>query len=356
MPEVDLTSPESAHYHESMSRRKLLYILLSLAVTLVLLALLLRQIDPALLKKTLLNVYLPGLAAYVALYLVSVWLRAWRYRLLLRPQTCSWGGILLATLIRNSFDDLLPARLGSLSYIYVLNQRLGVSFEAATSSFVVAFVLDFLTLGPFLILAVLAAGAISVPLSKGALVAAALCFCVMTGLILWKLAPLAGLAVRIFQNLLRRFRQADKQWARLAVAKLDQVRDSLNMVREAKTMAVVFIQSLFIRLAKYVSIYCLLFGLLRSQGYRPGDLSFWKTILGLTGAEFTAALPVKGIAGFGTWETAWTYTFRLLGFPRDLAVVSGLGVHLITNALEYGLGILSLLILALPFLKKNIKK
>lgn len=335
-----------------MSGRKLFYILLSLAVSVVLLALLLRQVDPALLKKTLLHIPLPGLAAFVALHLLSVWLRAWRYRILLRPQTCSWGGMLLATLVRNSFDDLLPARLGSLSYIYVLNQRLAVPFEAATSSFVVAFVLDFLTLGPFLMLAILAAGAVTVPLSKSVLLAAAAGYFLLTGLALWKLAPLAGLAVRIIQSLLRFFRQAEKRRARLAVEKLIQVQDSLNRVLGAKVMAVVFIQSLFIRLAKYISIYWLLSGLLRSQALKAGDLGFWKTILGLTGAEFTAALPVKGLAGFGTWETAWTYTFRLLGFPGELSVVSGLGVHLITNALEYGLGIIALLILALPFMRK----
>jgi len=340
----------------AMSGRKWLYILLSLAVTVVLMALLLRQVDPALLEKTLVNIYLPGLAAYIALHLLSVWLRAWRYRLLLRPQTCSWGGMLLATLVRNSFDDLLPARLGSLSYIYILNQRLAVPFEAATSSFVVAFVLDFLTLGPFLVLAILAAGAVAVPLSKGILLAAALGFFLLTGLVLWKLAPLAGLAVRLVQNLLRLFRQTDKLWARRATEKLGEVRNSLDRVHGAGVMAVVFIQSLFIRLAKYISIYCLLSGLLHSQARGPSDFSFWKTILGLTGAEFTAALPVKGIAGFGTWETAWTYTFRLLGFPQDLSVISGLGVHLITNVLEYGLGIIALLTLALPFMKKSQKE
>jgi uncharacterized membrane protein YbhN (UPF0104 family) len=336
-----------------MSRQKLFYILLSLAVTVILMALLLRQVDPSLLKKTLLHIYFPALGAYIALHLVAVWLRAWRYRLLLGPRTCSWGGMFLATLIRNSFDDFLPARIGSLSYIYVLNQRLAVPFEAATSSFIVAFVLDFLTLGPFLILAVLAAGTVAVPLSKGVLAGAALAFLLLTGTVLWKIAPLTGLATRILRGLLRLLRQADKRWALLAVSKLGQVEDSLKKVQDAKTMAVVLIQSFFIRLAKYVSVFFLLYGLLRSQGYRPGELNLWKTILGLTGAEFTAALPIKGIAGFGTWETAWTYTFRLLGFPRDLSVVSGLGVHLVTNALEYGLGILSLLVLALPFMKRK---
>jgi len=118
-------------------------------------------------------------------------------------------------------------------------------------------------------------------------------------------------------------------------------------------MAVVLVQSFLIRLAKYVSVYVLLLGFLRSHGYRPADVGLWKTILGLTGAEFTALLPVKGLGGFGTWETAWSALFRILGFPGDLAVVSGLGVHITTNLLEYGLGALAILLLLLLFLRRG---
>ena len=79
----------------------------------------------------------------------------------------------------------------------------------------------------------------------------------------------------------------------------------------------------------------------------------WKTILGITGAELTSALPVKGIAGFGTWETAWTLTFQLLNFDSRLAIISGIGVHLLTNLFEYSLGILAILVLAFLLLKKE---
>jgi hypothetical protein len=62
-------------------------------------------------------------------------------------------------------------------------------------------------------------------------------------------------------------------------------------------------------------------------------------------------LPVKGIAGFGTWESAWAIAFQLMDFDQRLAILSGIGVHLLTNLFEYSLGIMSILILAFPLLK-----
>jgi hypothetical protein len=70
----------------------------------------------------------------------------------------------------------------------------------------------------------------------------------------------------------------------------------------------------------------------------------------------TGALPVKGIAGFGTWESGWALTFRLMDFEPRIAIISGIGVHLISNMFEYSLGILSILILTLPFIHMKKEK
>jgi hypothetical protein len=43
----------------------------------------------------------------------------------------------------------------------------------------------------------------------------------------------------------------------------------------------------------------------------------------------------------------------MMGFEPRIAILSGLGVHLVTNLFEYALGIGSLLILALPVLKNR---
>ncbi|MDD8016259.1 MAG: hypothetical protein PHX45_11245, partial [Acidobacteriota bacterium] len=140
-----------------------------------------------------------------------------------------------------------------------------------------------------------------------------------------------------------------------AIRKLDAVTLSLRRIQDKKRNLHIFTLSLFVRAAKYASVYILLWALLKSQGPAWASFSFWKFILGITGAELTSALPIKGIAGFGTWESAWALAFQLMNLEPRLAVISGIGVHLLTNIFEYTLGIGSLLILAAPFVKGSEK-
>src|SRR4030042_103583 len=141
-----------------MFKNRLVYIILSALVSVGLLWLLLSQVKTEDIVRTLSRVFIPALLIYAAVALVGAWLRALRYKWLLRPQVISWPNMFLVTFIRTSPIHLLPARLGSLSYIYVLNKRLGFPFEVATSRFVASFVYDFLTLAPFVVGAALVVG------------------------------------------------------------------------------------------------------------------------------------------------------------------------------------------------------
>ncbi|MBM3285046.1 MAG: flippase-like domain-containing protein [Candidatus Aminicenantes bacterium] len=338
-----------------MLKNKVVYVALSAAVSAVLLWLLFSQIETQDVLETFSRIYVPAAIVYMIVALAGAWLRAWRYKLLLLPQKITWGHILLVTFIRNSLIDLLPARIGSLSYIYVLNRRLEFPFEAAASTFVVCFLLDFLTLSPFLVVAVVAVGIGATTVSASALLWVALLFFLIVFLVFWQIRPVASLGVRLLERLAALLKVEDRRGVRLAVEKLRLTIDSLALIQKRKIYLPIFVLSLFIRLAKYVSVFSLFFGLLRSHGYSLGELSFWTFILGISGAELTSALPVKGLAGFGTWESAWALTFRLLRFDPALAIVSGIGVHLLTNVFEYSLGIASILILAWPFLRKRKK-
>jgi hypothetical protein len=103
---------------------------------------------------------------------------------------------------------------------------------------------------------------------------------------------------------------------------------------------------------KYGSLYFLLHSVLVHLNYSFADLNFWKVFIGILGAEFSALLPLQGIAGIGTWESAWAFTFKLLGhFDTQIAIISGFSVHLITQMFEYSLGIISIVVLYLPFRK-----
>jgi glycosyltransferase 2 family protein len=337
--------------YSRMLKNRLVYIALSTLVSIGLLWLLLSQVDTKDVVRTFSQIFIPALLVYVAVALIAAWLRAWRYKWLLQPQPISWPNMFLVTFIRNSLIDLLPARLGSLSYIYVLNKRLGFPFEAATSSFALAFVLDFLTISPFLVVSVIAVGLGTNALSTPALLILAAAFFLLVFLVYWKLVSVARFLLVVFRRLLRFGRIEGRAAAQTAVQKFELTIQSLDSIRRRGKAVPIFVLSLLIRLAKYISVFALFFALLRSHGFSLHDLSFWTFILGLSGAELTSALPIKGLAGFGTWESAWALTFKLMDFDPRLAVISGIGVHLLSNIFEYSLGIASILILAWPYFR-----
>jgi uncharacterized membrane protein YbhN (UPF0104 family) len=334
-----------------MSKKKIGYILLSLAVSIILIWILLRQVDTKDFLFTFSNIFFPALLAFFAISLFGSFLRAWRYKLLLYPQRIGWGNIFLVTFIRNLFVDLLPVRIGSLSYIYVLNKRLNISFNTATSSFVVAFIYDFISLSPFLILAILAVGLGTTSLSTPLMLLFSILFLVIMLIIYWQLLRLCRILLTIYRIFLRIIKSDQKKWAVVSIEKLELTVTDIAKIRKRRTDLPVFLLSIGIRMAKYGALYILLFALLQVHGYTLGNLSIWKTILGITGAEMTGYLPIKGLGGFGTWESGWTLILMLLGFESRIAVLSS-GIHLVTNLFEYLLGLLSILFLALPFSKK----
>ncbi len=303
--------------------------------------------------RTFQNIAIPALLGFVFFSLAGSVLRAWRYKWLLHPHAIKWKDILMVTFIRNLFVDLLPARIGSLSYIYILNKRLKYSFESSSSTFIIAFLFDFLTLSPILITAIFFVGMGSTALSIPIMVLLSVIFFLIFFLIFWKVIPLSNLVLKIYSSFLKTTQLRKKKWAVLSLEKIKSSIDSLEQIQKRKIYWPVFLLSLFIRMAKYISLFLLLFSLLYSHGLLFDAVNFFKTVLGITGAELSSALPVKGIGGFGTWESAWVLTSRLIDFEDRLAIISGIGIHLISNLFEYALGIISLLILYSPSYSKR---
>ncbi|MBN1271776.1 MAG: flippase-like domain-containing protein [Candidatus Aminicenantes bacterium] len=336
-----------------MVRRNIIYLILSFLLSGILIAFLFSQIELKDLKFTFSNLFFSGLVGFVIFALTGSVLRAYRYKLLLRPYPPSFLSLFWVTLIRNLFVDLLPARIGSLSYIYLVNKRLYFPFERAASSFILAVIFDFLTLGPFLIVSLFAVGLNASSLKKTPLYIISSLFFLFFLLLTWKLAPFLVFCTRLYRKFLHKFRLEKKKiWTDLS-GKLEKTAGLVAYAETKKTFLPIFFLSAAIRLAKYAALFFLLFSLIHSHGYNLSDLSFFKTVLGTTGAEFTSVLPVKGLAGFGTWESAWALTFNLLDFDKKIAVISGIGVHLITNIFEYSLGLFAIFILAFPLLRSS---
>jgi len=130
-------------------------LILGLAISTLLLALLFVNVDFRALAAALAQVDPRFVAVGIGLYFVGVLVRALRWRLILRPVGDLPLARLFAVLIVGfTANDVLPARLGELARAYLLNRSHQVQVGATIASIVVERVLDGLTLCLFVVIGI----------------------------------------------------------------------------------------------------------------------------------------------------------------------------------------------------------
>ncbi|MGH7856115.1 MAG: lysylphosphatidylglycerol synthase transmembrane domain-containing protein [Candidatus Binatia bacterium] len=307
-------------------------LLLPVAVTAVLCWVLLREVDVTALGRLLTRVDRPLLGAFAVLGVLGLLVRTLRYGVLLGGRA-PFLPLMLVTAARNFLVDLLPARVGSLSYVYLLNRRVGVPIEPVLSSFLLSFVYDLLAM------ALLIAVALTLEFGRfrGADTLALLLAVFAAGSVtaFALLGPSLDFAAGIVRRLGRPIAlKAADLLARTAV----EIVAAGGPARVSGILALSFL----IRLLKFGAYWMLLLAVLHERGTTAADLPFWTVFLGIAGAELSATLPIHGIAGFGTYEAAWTIGFTQLGVDRETAILSGFATHLLSQAWDYSTGIVAL--------------
>ncbi len=337
----------------AVSTRRIVYLVFSLAVTVAIFGYLFRQVSWAEVADVLVGMNRQALAGFVALSLAMSAFRTWRFAVLLAFSGYRPGrlALFLVVIVRNFFSDLLPARLGTLVYVYLANQRLGVPFSAAASSFAIAFLFDVLALAPMLLLAAALAGSVA-GIAPGTLVLASGVLFVLGAVVLFALPTVTRWAVR----LLRHARFVPERLRHALDDALSDTAGELDRVRRGGIYGKVFALSLMVRLCKYASLYVLLYALVEPLGYGLDALPAPQVLLGLVVPEMAASLPVSGIGGFGAYEGAWAYVFGLLLFPTDLAALTAVSHHLFTQVYGALLGAAALLALLAPELPAMLRR
>lgn len=272
---------------------------------------------------------------------------------LLRSVRCQWiigkGKLTLfqmyqVLMVRQIFLDLLPMKVGELSYVILLKKRFQIPVEVGMSSMIVIFLFDSISLFPILFLSLLAVGMEKAFLGPS-FIWLSLGILVFLVFILWGLPNLVQMSVSFLRWFERKFFNSNKKWFVVVLEKGEKISSELNLLKARKIYLKTFWITFGIRFFKYLSIYSLLLALLASKGVGLESVGFLKMIIALTGSEVTTFLPIQGLGGFGTWEAGWVGAFVWLGLSYDLAVLSGFGTHLLTQITEYIVGGICLLLL-----------
>lgn len=337
---------------ERTTRNNIWYLAVSAVVSCAIFAYLFTIVRPAEIVNSIRNAAPAGIFAYMAVGLASTALRNMRYLTLMRASETdipiSGGQMFLVTLVRGLFADLLPARVGSLIYVVILNARFGFPVEIGTSVWAIAFVLDLVVMVPLIAIGVMVVGAARLGISPGMLAAVASFFFIATVAALSYLPQLMSLVGRLVVRVLPMWRKA------AAVReKLDLTGAQIRAIYHRGVLGRVIVLSFLVRILKYGCIAFLVFAILNPvdpDRYTMRAIGYWPVFLGSSLAELSASTPLSGIAGFGLYEGVWTGAFYLLGYPRELAALSGVSAHIITQVFGYSLGVLGIIILMAPLL------
>lgn len=337
---------------DKTAKKNLWYLTASAVVSCAVFACLFTVVRPAEIVDSIRNAAPAGIVAYMVVGLASTVLRNVRYLILLRAAETdipiSGNQMFLVTLVRNLFADLLPARVGSLVYVVILNVRFGFPVEIGTSVWAIAFVLDLVVMAPLIALGVMVVGAARLGISIGALAAVASLFFIVTVAALSYLPQIVSMAGRFVAWIAPMCRKAAA-----AKEKFELTAAQIRAIYRKGGLARVIVLSFLVRILKYGCLVFLVYAILSPidpARYTLGAIGYWPVFLGASLAELSASTPLSGIGGFGIYEGVWTGTFYLLGYPRELAALSGVSAHVITQLFGYSLGVLGTIVLMAPLL------
>ncbi len=287
-----------------------------------------------LLKSTSISLF----TAYLALYVVSLFVRAYRYRLLIslagESSLPSMRQMMLVTGIRNMVVDMLPARIGELGYVGLLNRGYGVKLQHCISSLSLSVALDFIALFAIVVAIVVSqflGGAVS-SWAVAALFVAILLVCLA-----W-----AGLFLFLpwfVPFLSRRYSESTRPTLVKGLQLLIDFNNSLQSVYRSGRALKVIAWSILIRLLKYSGFYLLFLAVTKANFPELAALPVNQVISALIGGEVAASLPIPAFMSFGVYEAGSVLVFKMLGVAElGTVLIVMLCVHILSQLIEYIVG------------------
>ncbi len=320
---------------------------LSIGVSLAILALLLKMFTTGLPESErpsiliVLQATSPSLLlGFFGVLFISLLVRAYRYRLLIEltgeQNVPSMRQMVLVTGIRNMVVDLLPARLGELGYVGLLNRGYGVKLQHCISSLSLSIALDFVALfsiAIFIVAKQMFSGGVTGWAVSALILAAMLSIVALVGLFL--ITPW-------FVKTLIKARPGwlvEGTWRSKLVGFLQDINLSLQSVWSSGKAGHVVAVSILIRILKYFGFYLLFQAVASGSFVELSELPVEHIISALIGGEVGSSLPIPAFMSFGVYEAGSALVFQLLGVGDQAATfITMLCVHIWSQAFEYLVG------------------
>ena len=311
--------------------RQLLWRALSVLVTVALLYFVVDQLQGVDLRDMLAQVPAEGWMAALLAYLLLNLLRAARFRVLLDKRDTPWRLLIPITLYHNGLVRVVPFKLGEISYVVLLRNRLNYTMQEGVGSLFGARVLELVIIVAVFAFGILlsgdqfAQGRDSLMLLVAGAFAATLAGLYFAG-------ALIRLTIPIMEALAAPFTRDNGRVVVTLRGKLGALATEFDRIRQAR----LFLSALFISCFTYTCSFLTNYVLLRAMGLEA-ELPVVITVISL--GMFGSAFPIS-LSGFGIVETAWWSGLTIFaGFAGDAAAAIAIVLHgfQIVAAVLYGL-------------------
>jgi len=316
---------------------------------------LLRQVSFSDIKDALVKSYKPSFAVAFITVIIGNIFRALRKQLLVGTDKIRLIDMFLVAMIRNAFTMVLPARTGEISYVYVLTRKFKFPVEVGISTLVLVLVFDLAIVFSLIVIGVIIVwitrGFENLSFSSWPIIVIATVLLIASMLLLFYLSKIIKFVINIIDKIIIKTKVGKSRFVQFLFKKLVDINESLEIIKKRKIYGQVYFYSIVCRILKFVAYYMAIHAILKPMGYGFNDLSFWVIFLATVVAEISAVLPTHALAGFGTYEGAFALAFVALGFSSQLAITVGFSYHIIMLSFSITLGIISMIIISMPFYK-----
>lgn len=293
--------------------------ILAIIFTVLLVVILLSQIQLFSLIKTLTNIDPWYILLGFILYALSLFFRTLRFYILLNREV-GLKNLFNIVCLHNMVNNIMPARTGELSYIYLLKTHHDKNAGEGIATLFVARVFDFISISFLFFISIFMFKDIPEIITKSVWFIFVLFALIVIFLII--LLYHGNSFLNLVRTFLRRFRLEERRIIEYSLRKGEEGVHSFEKIRSKKVLFLIFLLSVLILISNYV----LIFILLQSMNIQ---LPFQIVVVGATFMLLTTVSPIYGIGGFGTTEGVWTLVFVPLGLTLETAIISGFSYHII---------------------------
>jgi len=300
-------------------KKQISFKIIAVILTIALLAILLSQINVSdvinMLKKIKLIYIVAGFIFSVASYLF----RALRLHILLNREI-GVKELFSIVSIHTVVLNILPARSGELSFIYLLNKRHNRTAGEGAASLIIIRIMDIITVSLFFFISVILIHDLpSIVMNSIKIIGIFLFFIVLFILMfIWNCDRLVYWLTIISRYL----KVNDKKSVSYIFKKLGEMSRTFKKLTSKQ-----FIDSIIVSMCIWVMLYLVLYLQIKAMDI---NLFLEPFLLASTFFLMTSIIPVQGIGGFGTLEGGWMISFMAVGVAKEVAISSGIIMHIIS--------------------------